>query len=100
MIIQFVSQYLYNEVGRGNVSREGAEVDSNSSLLMGCQLWIVFIIQRDARKGPSDGGRVTGVDLLENDWRKMRGEKGSQGNRESGESQGSWRKWKKKDKNE
>lgn len=60
--------YLYNKIGRGNVSREGAEINSDSPFLMGCQLGIFLIIQRDTGKGPSNGGGVTGVDLLENDW--------------------------------
>jgi len=59
--------YLYNEVGRGDVPGQGAEVDPNSPLLMGCQLGIVLLIQRDAGKGPSDGRRVTGVHLFEYD---------------------------------
>lgn len=58
---------LYNEVGRGDVPGQGAEVDPNSPLLMGCQLGIVLLIQRDAGKGPSDGRRVTGVHLFEYD---------------------------------
>lgn len=41
---------------------------------MGCQLGIVLVIQGNAGKGPSDGGRVAGVDLLENDWKEMQGE--------------------------
>lgn len=40
--------YLYDEVGRGDVAGEGAEVDPNSSLLMSCQLGIVLVIQGDA----------------------------------------------------
>lgn len=59
--------YLYDEVGRGDVPGEGAEVDPDSPLLMGCQLGIVLVIQGDPGKGPGDGGRVTGVHLLEYD---------------------------------
>lgn len=40
--------YLYNEVGRGDVTREGAEVDPHSPLLMGWQLGIIVVIQGDA----------------------------------------------------
>ena len=65
--------YLHNEVGRGNVPRKGAEVDTDPPFLMSCKLGIVLIIQGDAGKGCGDGGRVTGVDLLENDWRELRG---------------------------
>lgn len=64
--------YLYNEVGRGDVAREGAEVDS--PLLMGRQLGIVLVVQGDAGQCSSDGGRVAGVHLLEYDW-KMPGDK-------------------------
>lgn len=63
--------YLYNKIWRGDVPREGAEVDSDSSLLMGCQLGIVLVIQGDAGKCPSDSGWVTGVHLLENNWKEM-----------------------------
>lgn len=56
--------YLYDQVGRGDVPGEGAEVDP---FLMGCELWILVIIQGDAGKGAGDGGRVTRVDLLEYD---------------------------------
>lgn len=42
------SPYLYNEVWRWDVPWEGAEVDPNSSLLMGCKLGIILVIQGDA----------------------------------------------------
>lgn len=64
--------YLYNEVGRGDVAREGAEVDT--PLLMRRQLGIVLVVQGDAGQRSSDGGRVAGVHLLEYDW-KTRGDK-------------------------
>lgn len=70
-----IFMYLYNEVGRGDVTREGAEVDPHSPLLMGWQLGIILIIQGDAREGSSDGGRVTGVHLLEYDWKEVQGDK-------------------------
>lgn len=38
--------YLYDEVWRRDVSRQGSEVDS--SLLMRRQLWIVLVVQGDA----------------------------------------------------
>lgn len=38
--------YLYNQVGRGDVAGQSAEVDS--PFLMGLQLRILIIIQRDA----------------------------------------------------
>lgn len=60
--------YLYNQVGRGDVARQSAEVDS--PFLVGLQLWILVVIQRDARQSPRDGCRVTGVDLLEYDWKE------------------------------
>lgn len=60
--------YLYNKIGRGDVSWEGTKVDSYSSILMGCQLGIILIIQGDTGEGSSDGGWVTGIHLLENDW--------------------------------
>lgn len=58
--------HLYDEIWRRDVPGEGAEVDSNTTLLMGCQLGIILIIQGDAGKGPGDGSWVTGVHLLEN----------------------------------
>lgn len=58
--------YLYDEVWRRDVSRQGSEVDS--SLLMRRQLRIVLVIQRDARQGSSDGSRVAGVHFLEYNW--------------------------------
>lgn len=63
--------YLYNEVWRWDVTRERAEVDPYSPLLMGCKLGIVLVIQGNSRQGSSDGGWVAGVDLFENDWREM-----------------------------
>lgn len=42
----FSSVYLYDEVWRGDVSRQGGEVDS--SLLMRRQLGIILIVQGNA----------------------------------------------------
>lgn len=63
--------YLYNEVGRGDIAREGGEVDSHSPLLVGWQLGIVLVIQGDAGQGSGDGGRVAGVHFLEYDCKEM-----------------------------
>lgn len=38
--------HLYNQVGRGDVARQSGEVDA--PFLMGLQLRILIIIQRDA----------------------------------------------------
>ena len=61
------SKHLDDEVGRGDVSGQGAEVDPHPPLLVGRQLGVVLVVEGDAGEGTSDGCWVTGVHLFEDD---------------------------------
>ena len=61
-------QYLNDEVWRGDVAGQAAEVEAHPSVLVGHQLGVVLVVQGDPGQRPGDGGWVARVHLLEDNW--------------------------------
>lgn len=82
--------YLYNEVGWGDVARQGGEVEPHTTLLVGWEFGIILIIQGDAGQRSSDGCWVTGVHLLEYDWKDKQRRGKCKRIEEASRSSGNW----------